>query len=129
MSRIRCTNTRPELAVRSILHRLGFRFKGLSSRVLPGRPDVVLPMHKTVVFVHGCFWHRHANCKMAYHPKSNRAFWNAKFLANIRRDREVRRQLRGLGWRVLVVWECQLSRPMAVARRLVRLIAINNHAH
>ena len=107
MSQIRGSDTRPERAVRSVLHRLGFRFrlKGISSS-LPGRPDVILRKHKTVIFVHGCFWHRHRNCRLAYTPKSNLEHWHRRFEENVSRDRRVQKELKSLGWRVLVVWEC-----------------------
>lgn len=125
MSRIRSTDTVPELAVRSALHRLGYRFV-LHRKDLPGAPDIVLPKHRTVVFVHGCFWHRHKGCKYAYTPKTRRAFWNRKFEANVRRDREVKRQLRKQGWRVIVVWECRTS----PAERLTKSLstAMTRHA-
>lgn len=107
MSGIRGKNTRPERAVRSFLHRAGMRFR-LHAR-LPGKPDVVLPRYRAVVFVHGCFWHRHAGCRYATIPASNAAFWRAKFTANKQRDAVVRRQLGRLGWRVHVVWSCQVN--------------------
>ena len=119
MSRIRSRNTTPERTVRSILHRLGYRFR-LQSQVLPGRPDVVLTRYKTVVFVHGCFWHRHPGCSFAYTPKSRKEFWARKFSSNIARDLRVIRTLQTLGWRVLVVWECELRDMLAVSRRLER---------
>jgi DNA mismatch endonuclease (patch repair protein) len=119
MSRIRGRDTSPERAVRSILHRLGYRFR-LHSRKLPGRPDVVLPRYKTVVFVHGCFWHRHSGCPFAYTPKSRIEFWSQKFAANVERDRLASKQLRALGWRVLVVWECELRDARALSQRLDR---------
>jgi DNA mismatch endonuclease (patch repair protein) len=117
MSRIRGRDTTPERAVRSILHRLGYRFR-LHSRSLPGRPDVVLPRYKTVVFVHGCFWHRHKKCRFAYVPKSRTKFWTEKFSGNVERDRRVVRMLRSIGWRVLVVWECELRDVQSVSDRL-----------
>jgi DNA mismatch endonuclease, patch repair protein len=107
MSRIRGADTRPEEAVRGLLRSLGFRPQ-LNRRNLPGVPDLVLPGRKLVFFVHGCFWHRHARCRYAYTPKSNVLFWRAKFRANVARDRLVRVQLSRLGWRVVVVWECEL---------------------
>lgn len=119
MSQIKSRNTRPEIQVRSMLHRLGYRFR-LHGPQLPGRPDIVLPRYRTVVLVHGCFWHRHPRCKYAYSPKSRIEFWTAKFRANVRRDRFVRRQLRLAGWRVVVVWECQLASPDRLAARLDR---------
>jgi DNA mismatch endonuclease, patch repair protein len=121
MSRIRSKNTRPELRVRSIMHRLGYRFR-LHGQKLPGTPDLVLARQRTVVFVHGCFWHRHSGCRLAYNPKSRIDFWRAKFEANVRRDRSVRRQLRKVGWRVVTVWECELADPEKLARRLQRVI-------
>lgn len=108
MSGIRGSNTKPEVTVRSFLHRQGFRFR-LHTRVLPGRPDIVLPRFRTAVFVHGCFWHRHRGCRFAYTPKSNLPFWQAKFDGNVERDRRKVRELRKLGWRVEVIWECQVG--------------------
>jgi len=115
MAGIRGADTRPEIAVRSFLHRRGFRFR-LRARELPGRPDIVLPKYGAVVFVHGCFWHRHPNCRFAYVPKTRRAFWLDKFAENVERDRAVARRLRDLEWRVFVVWECEITEA-----RLLRL--------
>src|SRR5579862_5549375 len=98
MSRIRSRDTKPERAVRSMLHRLGFRFRLASGRRIFGRPDIVLPKYRTVVFVHGCFWHRHRGCPFAYTPRSRLEFWMRKFDANIARDSTVTRQLRREGW-------------------------------
>jgi DNA mismatch endonuclease, patch repair protein len=117
MSQIRGANTRPEMVVRSVLHRLGYRFR-VHSPKLPGRPDVVLPMWRTVIQVHGCFWHRHCGCKFAYMPKSRLHFWTKKFTENIERDLRTGRQLRELGWRVVTVWECQVRDPERLAKRL-----------
>jgi DNA mismatch endonuclease (patch repair protein) len=108
MSGIRAGNTKPELAVRSFLHRAGLRFR-LHSRSLPGTPDVVLPRWRTVVFVHGCFWHRHPGCPKAYTPKSNKAFWMTKFRRNVARDEMAVRSLRKAGWRIFTLWECQVT--------------------
>jgi DNA mismatch endonuclease (patch repair protein) len=110
MSRIRGLNTVPERQVRSALHRAGYRFR-LHRKDLPGRPDIVLPKHHTVVFVHGCFWHRHKNCRFAYTPKSRVRFWQNKFQNNVERDRRNVRALRALGWRVMTVWECEAANP------------------
>lgn len=107
MSGIRGRDTKPELVVRSYLHRAGLRFR-LHAK-LPGKPDLVFPKYRTVVFVHGCFWHRHAGCKYATVPATNRAFWQKKFSDNVLRDKKVLGMLRSLGWRVIVAWECQLS--------------------
>ncbi len=117
MSRIRSDNTKPELIVRSLLHRMGYRFR-LHQKNLPGKPDIVLPKHKTVIFVHGCFWHRHENCKYAYIPKSRRGFWTNKFKTNIERDKKVNQQLKDLGWKVNIIWECELSDLTAVEKKL-----------
>jgi DNA mismatch endonuclease, patch repair protein len=121
MSRIRGRDTGPERHVRSILHTLGCRFR-LHSAKLPGKPDVVLPRHRSVVVVHGCFWHRHRACRFAYTPKSNVEFWAKKFAENVARDRRTNSALRRLGWRVIVVWECELSRPAKLRSRLGRLL-------
>lgn len=106
MRAVRGRDTTPERVVRQRLHRLGFRFR-IGVRELPGRPDIVLPKWRTVIFVHGCFWHRHPRCRKATTPATRRAFWEAKFAANRERDRRHARSLRRQGWRVLVVWECQ----------------------
>jgi len=118
MGRIRSKNTKPEIIVRSILHRIGFRFS-LRHKKLPGSPDIVLPKHKTIVFVHGCFWHRHRSCKVSTTPKSRVAFWKSKFEKNVGRDIRNLRELRKLGWNVIVVWECQAMKdPEKLAKRL-----------
>src|SRR6185295_8830763 len=119
MSKIRGKNTSPELAVRSLVHRLGFRFR-LHRKDLPGTPDIVLPRHRTVIFVHGCFWHSHAGCRLAYMPKSRTKFWQEKFTANRRRDRRDRAALTTLGWRVVVIWECETTNPRTLTARLCR---------
>ena len=103
MSRIKGKDTKPELLVRSWLHRNGFRFR-LHVKALPGTPDIVLPKYKTVIEVRGCFWHRHPGCKFAYTPKSRIDFWNSKFKENIKRDKENDEILTFLGWRVIVIW-------------------------
>ncbi len=118
MSRIRGKDTGPEIAVRSSLHRLGFRFR-LHVNDLPGRPDIVLPKYRTVIFVHGCFWHRHKGCRFAYTPKTRTAFWTAKFAENVARDALNRQSLEGLGWRVLVIWECQIERASGLPVEVV----------
>ena len=126
MSRIRSKNTKPELIVRSLLHRMGFRFR-INRKDLPGKPDIVLPKYKTVIFVHGCYWHRHPGCKGATTPKTSAKgpeFWQKKFHDNVQRDRRSQRALRQLGWRVIVVWECSVvASPLRIANRLHRLLA------
>ena len=109
MSGIRGKDTRPELLVRSGLHRMGFRFR-LHDRKLPGSPDLVLRRYSAAVFVHGCYWHRHEGCRFATTPATRPEFWQEKFDANVARDRRHQQLLRGAGWRVFVVWECALRR-------------------
>lgn len=122
MARIRGKNTKPELVVRSRIHRLGYRFR-LHDHRLPGAPDIVLKRHGAVVLVHGCFWHRHRGCRFAYTPKSKTVFWQAKFRGNVARDRRNAAALRHLGWRVLTVWECETTRPDRIDRRVARFLA------
>jgi len=109
MSGIRGRDTKPERLVRRLLHREGFRFRLDSGKTLPGRPDVVLPSRNILIFVHGCFWHRHPDCRFAYNPKSNPEFWQEKFQQNVRRDELVIRTLKSRGWKVRVIWACQIS--------------------
>jgi DNA mismatch endonuclease (patch repair protein) len=111
MSKVRGRDTKPEWILRCGLHRLGFRYRLRNNR-LPGRPDLVFHKFGAVVFVHGCFWHRHRGCKVASTPKSNVDFWNEKFANTVKRDRRVKRALERNGWRVLVVWECELLGQM-----------------
>lgn len=120
MSRIKSRDTRPELFVRSLLHRMGYRFR-LHRSDLPGKPDIVLPRHKLIIFVHGCFWHRHKGCRFAYTPKSRVEFWECKLGGNVERDIRVRKTLRKLGWRVVIVWECELRNAAKLEARLRRL--------
>ncbi len=108
MSRIRGRNTRPELRLRSLLHRAGFRFR-LHAKELPGRPDIVLPKYRTAIFVHGCFWHRHPGCRNTSAPSTRREFWHDKFEGNVSRDARNRAALQAAGWTVITVWECELK--------------------
>ena len=110
MSRIKSKNTKPEIAVRILLHKAGYRFR-LHVSSLPGKPDIVLRKYKTAIFVHGCFWHRHSECKFAYNPKTDVAKWKYKFKQNIDRHTKVEKQLIELGWKVIVIWECEVSNP------------------
>lgn len=120
MSRIRGTDTKPELALRSLLHRAGYRFR-LHDRRLPGRPDVVLPRFRTVIFVHGCFWHRHAGCRNATMPGSRTEFWARKFRDTIARDARKAAELDAAGWKVVTVWECEMKKgPEKVLRKVVK---------
>lgn len=120
MARIRGKDTKPELFVRRALHALGYRFR-LHGPGLPGNPDLVFPSRRAVIFVHGCFWHRHT-CGKAYLPKTRTAFWKAKFLGNTQRDAIAEAALRRAGWRVIVVWECELVSNSDVVRRLAKLL-------
>lgn len=118
MSQIKGRNTRPELRLRSLLHRAGFRFR-LHAKQLPGRPDVVLPKYRTAIFVHGCFWHRHPGCRSTTTPSTRREFWQEKFDGNVRRDARNRAALEATGWTVVTVWECELKTDAeGVVRRL-----------
>jgi DNA mismatch endonuclease (patch repair protein) len=120
MSRIRGKDTAPERAARSLLHRMGYRFR-LHVKKLPGRPDIVLPKYRTVVFVHGCFWHRHRGCRNCTTPANNRGFWVKKLGGNVTRDKLNRGALLKLGWRVVVVWECETERADVLHKRFIRL--------
>lgn len=122
MSRIRSTNTKPEMIVRSFLHQNGFRFR-LHVKALPGHPDIVLPKYKTVIEVRGCFWHRHPGCKYATTPSSNTEFWQAKFKQNIKRDKRHAGELNALGWQVIVVWECETNKKVFPPRELTAFVA------
>ena len=116
MSRIKAANTKPEIAVRSLLHQMGYRFR-IHVRSLPGKPDIVLPKYKATIFVHGCFWHQHPGCKYAYTPKSRDAFWKEKLRRNIERHGHVNRLLEEMGWSVLIVWECEVRDVDALTNR------------
>jgi len=127
MSRVEGRNTKPELFVRSLLHRLGYRFtvNGPKNRKLPGKPDIVLPKYNTVVFVHGCFWHGHEGCRYARIPKSRTEWWRAKIEGNRERDRKNIGELEAMGWRVVVLWTCEFDRApkrKSLARILPDLI-------
>jgi DNA mismatch endonuclease (patch repair protein) len=117
MSRIRSKDTKPEMLVRRLLHKLGYRYR-LHRRDLPGIPDLVFPSRKKVIFVHGCFWHAHSRCSVANVPKSRRPFWRAKFSRNKRRDGSNERLLRRDGWHVFTVWECETKDMASLMLRL-----------
>jgi len=117
MSRIRSTNTKTEKEVRSVLHKMGYRFR-LNRNDIPGRPDIFLRKYNTAIFVHGCFWHRHQNCKYTYNSKSNVEFWQLKFEKNIKRDREVKKLLHEMGINQMIIWECELKEPDKLKKRL-----------
>ena len=117
MAQIKSRDTKPELIVRKLLHRLGYRFR-LHRTELPGCPDIILPKYRTVVLVHGCFWHRHTGCQFAYNPKSRVDFWEKKFRKNVKRDKKVRHELIDLGWRVLIIWECEVKNYDRLVQRI-----------
>ncbi|MBI3735277.1 DNA mismatch endonuclease Vsr [Candidatus Sumerlaeota bacterium] len=121
MSRVRSRDTIPERVVRSLAHRLGYRFR-LHRRNLPGCPDLVFPSRHAIVFVHGCFWHQHPNCRKAGIPKSRKRFWLDKFARNVERDSVARKTLRKLGWRVLTIWACQVRDAERLSTRLTSFL-------
>ncbi|HVZ43858.1 MAG TPA: very short patch repair endonuclease [Ramlibacter sp.] len=121
MARIRTKDTEPELRLRRWLHAQGLRYR-LHDTALPGRPDIVFPSRKKVVFVHGCFWHRHDNCGLATHPKTRAEFWRAKFASNVARDRAKEAALLAAGWGVLIVWQCELDDLKRIGRRVLRFL-------
>lgn len=123
MSRVRSKDTGPEMLVRHHLHALGFRYS-LHSQKLPGHPDIVLRKWHTVIFVNGCFWHRHEGCRLARMPKSNVEFWQTKFERNVKRDRKEHAELEKAGWRVIVIWECEVKKQLP---ELARKIAQGEH--
>jgi DNA mismatch endonuclease (patch repair protein) len=122
MSRVGSKNTKPELIVRSYLHGLGFRFR-IHEHKLPGCPDIVLPKHRCVVFVNGCFWHRHKDCRRASMPLTRMDFWQTKFDGNIARDEKNQRLLKKNKWKVCLVWECEIDK---VSRRAEKLLELAN---
>jgi DNA mismatch endonuclease (patch repair protein) len=125
MARIRGRNTLPELKIRSMLHRLGYRYR-LHRKSLPGTPDLVFPGRKSVIFIDGCFWHGHA-CKRAALPSSNRAFWKEKIGKNKARDRRTRKELTRRGWRVLVIFQCETKEEEVLRKRLVEFLEAGNN--
>lgn len=121
MAKVKPKNTQPEIVVRRVAHRMGFRFR-LHKKDLPGSPDLVFPSLRKVIFVHGCFWHRHRNCRLATTPKSNNEFWEAKFEANTSRDRRNQRQLIKAGWDVLTIWQCESKDEARLVEILSRFL-------
>ncbi len=126
MAGVRSRDTKPELLVRSLLHRLGYRFR-LHRSDLPGKPDIVLPKYKTVLFVHGCFWHQHRGCPASARPASNVEYWNKKLDSNVKRDVVSKAKLEDLGCRVLTVWECETKTPAALEARLRKFAIERGH--
>jgi DNA mismatch endonuclease (patch repair protein) len=121
MSRVKGRDTKPEMLVRSFVHSMGYRFR-IHRRDLPGNPDIVLPRHDKVIFVHGCFWHGHKRCPRSKRPTTNKNFWKKKLDGNIERDRRFRRALRRMGWKVLEVWECETRESEKLLRRVERFL-------
>lgn len=123
MSRIRSTGMQPEMAVRRMTHRMGYRYR-LHGSDLPGRPDLVFPRRRKVIFVHGCFWHQHSSrlCRIVRMPKSNLGYWHDKLLRNAARDKKNRAKLKALGWTALVVWECSAKNQHRLEARLRRFL-------
>lgn len=121
MALVRAKDTGPEWAVRRLVHGLGYRYR-LHARDLPGKPDLVFPGRGAIIFVHGCFWHRHPGCRLARLPKSRLGFWEAKLTANRLRDQRSERALRAMGWRVMVVWECQVANTERLSARIRRFL-------
>jgi DNA mismatch endonuclease (patch repair protein) len=122
MGLIRSRDTKPELFVRSLVHGMGYRYR-LHGENLPGRPDLVFRGRMRVIFVHGCLWHLHRNCPRCRPPKSRRSYWMPKLLRNAERDKQVRRKLRSLGWRSLVIWECELRDGIKLAKRIRQFLS------
>lgn len=121
MSQIKGKDTQPEMKVRRFLHANGFRFR-LHVRNLPGLPDIVLNKYRTVIFVHGCFWHRHPNCRYTTNPKSNKDYWQAKFQVNVENDIKNQILLKQEGWNVVLIWECQLK-SKTIDKSFIEIIA------
>jgi len=117
MSRVKCKDTKPEKLVRSMLHRMGYRFR-LHVKDLPGKPDIVLPRFRKIILVHGCFWHGHGRCRKGQRPESNKQFWNKKIEKNKHRDRLTRSRLKRLGWKVLIIWECETKDIKGITGKL-----------
>jgi DNA mismatch endonuclease, patch repair protein len=117
MAAVRSKDTKPEMAVRRLVHAMGFRYR-LHQTSLPGKPDLVFASRRKIILVHGCFWHRHRGCRYATTPKTRTAFWNQKFCTNIERDRRTLRELKRMGWSVKTVWQCELKNPAKLAKAL-----------
>lgn len=121
MRRVRAADTKPEMVVRRLIHGMGYRYR-LHGKDLPGKPDIVFRGRKKVIFVHGCFWHRHSNCNLARIPKSRRDFWVPKLEGNRKRDLRNQRALSAMGWKYLVIWECEIRDREAVAEKVRRFL-------
>ncbi|WP_241264367.1 very short patch repair endonuclease [Bowmanella dokdonensis] len=120
MQAVKQKNTKPEVLVRKLLHSLGYRFR-IHKKGLPGTPDIVLPKYKTCIFVHGCFWHHHKDCKRSPLPKTNTSFWENKIMRNVARDKKHIEDLQRLGWKVLVIWECETKSAKAIQSKFLEV--------
>ena len=125
MSRISGKNTKPEIIVRSLLHRMGYRFR-LHDKNMPGKPDIILPKHKKVIFVHGCFWHGHKDCPRSKRPSTNVEFWNKKIDGNIERDNKNIKSLENLGWKTLILWTCEIKNQDILKHKLKSFLDTKN---
>ena len=121
MSRIKANDTKPELIVRKVLLKNGYRYR-LHSKKVVGKPDIIFEKRKKIIFVHGCFWHRHENCKYSTFPKTNKAFWNKKFDDNIKRDETVKKQLLEMGYKVMIIWECQTKDMCSLEAKILEFV-------
>jgi DNA mismatch endonuclease (patch repair protein) len=119
MSKIRSKNTLPEILIRKALWRMGYRYR-LHYKLLPGKPDIVIKKYKIVVFVHGCFWHRHKNCIEASRPKTNSEYWETKINNNIKRDKKYKKEIKKSGWNVIIIWECNIKKDIEDNINLLR---------
>jgi DNA mismatch endonuclease, patch repair protein len=126
MASVRSIETKPEIFVRKFLFSKGFRYRK-NDKMLPGSPDIVLPKYKTVIFVHGCFWHGHKNCKASVLPKSNIEYWVSKISSNMNRDKKKNLELKKLGWNVIIIWECQIKNSDIRILKLNKLIEKSEH--
>ena len=127
MSRIKSRDTTPEMIVRRLLFSMGYRYR-VNAKKLPGKPDIVFTRKRKAIFVHGCFWHRHKDCKKATIPQSRKEFWEEKFKRNVSRDRENCKALKSDGWKILLVWECELTNAQKRFQRLADLVSEINHS-
>ncbi len=127
LAAVHSKDTSPEMGVRGIVHRLGYRYR-LHVKALPGCPDLVFPSRRRVIFVHGCFWHRHPKCRYSTSPKTCEEFWQAKFVSNVARDRRARRELKRMDWAVLTVWACELKKPNKLTERLNEFLSDRHQA-
>ncbi len=126
MSRISGKDTKPEMLVRSLLHRMGFRFR-LHTKDLPGKPDITLPKHKKVIFVHGCFWHGHKDCPRSKRPSTNVKFWNEKIDGNIKRDKKNIQSLENQDWKTLILWTCEIKDQKTLESKLTSFMETDSN--